>query len=140
MIEEAIRSGWTEIAGPELARRSRPSELRGGVLSVLVDNSAWLHEMTLRSSELLAGLQARHGATVASLRFALGALPAPRPTAAPRRPPLADRLSPEEARSVDTIAAPLTDPVLAASVRRLVTKDVIARRQRAASSARREHT
>jgi hypothetical protein len=140
MLEEAIRSGWAQIAGPELARRSRPGELRGGVLGVLVDNSAWLHEMTLRSSELLAGLKARYGVAVTSFRFTLGALPAPRPMAAPRRPPLADHLSPEEARSVDTIAAPLVDPALAASVRRLVTKDFITRRRRAASSARREHT
>ena len=75
-----------------------------------------------------------------SLRFTLGTLPAPRPTASPQRPPLAHDLSPEEARSVDTIAAPLADPALAASVRRLVTKDFITRRRRAASSARREHT
>ena len=42
------------IAGPEIARRSRPGELRAGVLTVLVDNSPWLQEVTLRSTEILA--------------------------------------------------------------------------------------
>ncbi len=142
MLEETIRSGWADIAGPEIARRSRPGELRAGVLTVLVDNSPWLQEVTLRSSEILAGLRARHGSAVTSVRCALGTLPAsPRQTVTHDRPPPADPLSAEEEHAVDTIIAPVTDPVLAASMRRLVTKDLIARRRRAAvPPARREHT
>ena len=141
MLEETIRSGWAEIAGPEIARRSRPGELRAGVLTVLVDNSPWLQEVTLRSTEILAGLRARHGSAVTSVRCALGTLPTPRQTVTHDRPPPADPLSAEEEHAVDTIIAPVTDPVLAASVRRLVTKDLIARRRRAAvPPARREHT
>jgi hypothetical protein len=141
MLEETIRNGWAEIVGPEIARRSRPGELRAGVLTVLVDNSPWLQEVTLRSTEILAALRARHGSAVTSVRCALGALPTPRQTVTHDRPPPADPLSAEEERAVDTIIAPVTDPVLAASVRRLVTKDLIARRPRAAvPPARREHT
>lgn len=141
MLEETIRSDWAEIAGPEIARRSRPGELRAGVLTVLVDNSPWLQEVTLRSTEILAGLRARHGSAVTSVRCALGTLPTPRQTVTHDRPRPADPLSAEEERVVDTIIAPVTDPVLAASVRRLVTKDLIARRRRAAvPPARREHT
>jgi hypothetical protein len=141
MLEETLRRGWADIAGPEIARRSRPGELRAGVLTILVDNSPWLHEVTLRSTEILAGLRARHGSAVTSVRCALGTLPTPRQTVTHDRPPPADPLSAEEEHAVDTIIAPVTDPVLAASVRRLVTKDLIARRQRAAAPpARREHT
>jgi hypothetical protein len=141
MLEETIRSDWADIAGPEIARRSRPGELRAGVLTVHVDNSPWLQEVTLRSTEILAGLRARHGSAVTSVRCALGTLPTPRQTVTHDRPPPADPLSAEEQRAVDTIIAPVTDPVLAASVRRLVTKDLIARRRRAAvPPARREHT
>jgi hypothetical protein len=141
MLEDTIRSGWAEIAGAEIARRSRPGELRAGVLTILVDNSPWLQEVTLRSTEILAGLRARHGSAVTSVRCALGTLPAPRQSVTHDRPPPADPLSAEEERTVDTIIAPVTDPVLAASVRRLVTKDLIARRRLAAvPPARREHT
>jgi len=141
MLGETIRSRWAEIAGPEIAHRSRPGELRGGVLTVIVDNSLWLQEITLRSAEILRAVSARHGSAVTSLRCALGTLPAPRQTVAHRRPPPAEPLSAEEERAVDSLIAPVHDPLLAASVRRLLTKDLIARRRRTAiPPARREHT
>jgi hypothetical protein len=141
MLEETIRKGWADIVGPEIAHRSRPGELRAGALTVLVDNSPWLQEIMLRSSEILAGIKARHGSAVTSVRCALGTLPAPRQAVTHHRAPLADPLSAEEERAVDTVIAPVTDPVLAASLRRLVTKDLIARRRRAPfPPARREQT
>ena len=141
MLEATIRNGWADIVGPEMARRSRPGELRAGVLTVLVDNSPWLQEVTLRSSEILAGIKARHGSAVTTVRCALGSLPTPRQAVTHDGPPPADPLSVEEEHAVDAIVAPVTDPVLAASMRRLVTKDLIARRRRAiVPPARREHT
>ena len=142
LLEDAIRRGWASTVGPDAARRSRPGELRAGVLHVSVDNSPWLSEMRLRSDELLGAVQKRHGSAVTSLRFALGEVPAHRspslmPAAAPSP---AARLSAEEEHSVETIAATVADPALAAAVRRLVEKDFIARRRHAPSSARREDT
>jgi hypothetical protein len=140
LVEVAIRQDWSDIAGRELARRSRPAELRAGTLAVTVDTSPCLHEMTLRSGQLLAGLQARHGKGITALRFALGKVPVgPQPTAF-RRSGGGESLSPEESASVDQLAAPIADPALAASVRRVIGKDLLARRRRAASSARRQHT
>src|SRR5574341_1019450 len=72
MLEEAIRKEWRQVVGRELSRCSRPGGLRMGVLDVTVDNSPWLHELTLRASELLAPLRARYGSAVTSLRFTLG--------------------------------------------------------------------
>ena len=139
MLEEEIRRRWAETAGPEIARRSRPGELRAGVLTVVVDNSLWREELTLRSTQILNALTARHGSAVTSLRCALGTLPTPRQAVGHRRPPPAEPLSADEERTVDGLVAPVTDPVLAASVRRLITKDLIARRQRTAvPQARRE--
>ncbi len=69
MFEEAIRQNWTRVVGPDLSGRSRPGSLKMGTLDVLVDNSPFLHEMTLRSGELLAAVQASHGPAVSSLRF-----------------------------------------------------------------------
>jgi hypothetical protein len=143
LLEEAIRRRWATTVGPDAARRSQPGEIRAGVLHVSVDNSPWLSEMRLRSDELLGAVRKHHGEAVTSLRFALGRVPA-RPTASPAPAPAplpAARLSVEEERSVETIAASVADPALAAAVRRLVEKDFIARRRHhAASSARREDT
>lgn len=138
LIEETIRQEWSQLAGPELGRRSRPGRLKAGILDVTVDNSPWLHEMTLRSGELLAGLQTRFGSVVASLRPALGVVPpgAELPRVHLRAEPPA-RLTHEETRVVDAMVASLPDPALAGSLRRLLTKDLLARR-RHGSSRRRE--
>ncbi len=129
MFEETIRKEWRLTVGAEIARRSQPGELRAGTLTVLVDNSPWLQEMTLRSAELLEVIRARHGHGVSALRFALGRL-SPKPERpARRRAEPESGLTDAEALEVEKTGAQLSDPTLAAALRRLMTKDLIARRQ-----------
>ena len=139
MLEEAIRREWTQTAGPEAARRSRPGALRQGTLEVSVDNSPWLQELTLRSAAIVAALRKRHGSAVIGVRFALGsgrgdadvaAGSARARTEAPER-----RLTVEEARLVDAAAGRVPDPALASSLKRLLTKDLLARGERPAPAA-----
>lgn len=139
MLEEAIRRDWTQTAGPEAARRSRPGALRQGTLEVSVDNSPWLQELTLRSAAIVATLRKRHGPAVIGVRFALGsgrgdvsaaAGSARARTEAPER-----RLTVEEARIVDAVAGQVPDPALASSLKRLLTKDLLARGERRAPAA-----
>lgn len=138
MLEEAIRREWAQTAGPEAARRSRPGALRQGTVEVSVDNSPWLQELTLRSAAIVAALRKRHGSAVTGVRFALGGRgdadasvgPARARAEAPRR-----RLTLEEARLVDAAAGQVPDPVLASSIKRLLTKDFLARGERPAPAA-----
>ena len=139
MLEEAIRRDWTQTAGPEAARRSRPGALRQGTIEVSVDNSPWLQELTLRSAAIVAALRKRHGSAVIGVRFALGsgrgdagvaAGPALSRTEATER-----RLTVEEARLVDAAAGQIRDPALASSLKRLLTKDLLARGERRAPAA-----
>jgi Dna[CI] antecedent, DciA len=139
MLEEAIRREWTDTVGHDAARRSRPKTLRQGTLEVSVDNSPWLQELTLRSASIAAALRKRHGSAVTGVRFALGSalgdgdgipVPAVDGTRVPRR-----RLNAEEARLVDAAAARLSDPKLATSFKRLLTKDLLARGGRPAPAA-----
>jgi hypothetical protein len=139
MLEEAIRREWAQTAGPEAARRSRPGALRQGTLEVSVDNSPWLQELTLRSAAIVTALRTRHGAAVSGVRFALGVgrgdadvagRPARGGTEAPRR-----RLTAEEGRLVDAAAGQVPDPALASSLKRLLTKDLLARGERRAPAA-----
>ena len=139
MLEEAIRRDWTQTAGPEAARRSRPGALRQGTIEVNVDNSPWLQELTLRSAAIVAALRKRHGSAVIGVRFALGsgrgdagaaAGSARARTEAPER-----RLTVEEARIVDAVAGQVPDPALASSLKRLLTKDLLARGERRAPAA-----
>src|SRR5205814_9822565 len=71
--EYRVRRGWSALVGPDVARRTQPQTLNNGCLHVVVDNSPWLAELTLRAAELTERLHARFAA-VRSLRFTLGTL------------------------------------------------------------------
>jgi hypothetical protein len=136
LLEETIKTDWNRLIGPELGRRSRPGPLHAGVLDVIVDNSPCLQEMRLRSGELLARLQGRAG-TVTGLKFVLGTLPASseRPTPRSRFEPRPS-LGRDDLNVIETMAASLPDPELAGGLRRLLTKDLLARRSREARDRR----
>jgi hypothetical protein len=138
LLEEAIRREWSQTIGPEAARRSRPMSLRKGTLEISADNSPWLQELTLRSAAIAATLRERHGSAVSGVRFVLAttapgaAVPDPHHS---RTPVSSRQLSAEEARQVDDAARRLADHGLATSLRRLLTKDLLARGERRASAA-----
>ena len=105
--------------GPDVARRAQPHTLTNGCLHVIVDNSPWLQELTLRAPELTARLGARFE-TIHSLRFTLGRLaarlePAPAPAAPPSR-----ALTPDDVREIDAAVAPIADPEVRATARSLL--------------------
>ena len=138
MLEEAIRRDWTQTAGPEAARRSRPGALRQGTLEISVDNSPWLQELTLCSAAIVAALRKRHGPAVIGVRFALGSGRGDADVAAgpARHLTVPERgLTVEEARLVDAAVGQVRDPALASSLKRLLTKDLLARGERPAPAA-----
>jgi hypothetical protein len=133
MLVGAIQREWESLVGPALAHRSQPAALDRGVLQIRADNSPWLMELEMRTGEILDVLTRRYGRSVLSLRFALGPVPpAPTPSVR-RRSPAAAQLSEEESREIDRATSALGDPVLAGALRRLLTKDRLARRQRPAA-------
>lgn len=119
LVEYHLRRTWSALVGPETARRARPRALSGGVLTVVVDNSPWLQELTLRSAELTARLSARFPA-VRSLRFTLGRLDGEQDPEPPRGPATPRPLSNEDHHDIDAAAAAIADPALAAAARRLL--------------------
>jgi hypothetical protein len=115
-----IRKAWTTLVGADVARRTRPQSLSNGCLHVVVDNSPWLHELTLRTGELAVRLGAQIPA-VRSLRFTLGTLetdPRLRPERHERR---AVALTDVDRRDIDEAASAISDPALADVARRLLT-------------------
>jgi hypothetical protein len=120
LLELEVRRAWSAVAGAEVARRSRPQSLAAGCLTVVVDNSPWLHELTLRAGQLAERLRGRYP-QIHSLRFTLGALEAPE--SAPReRGQTAVPLDAEARRAIDEAASAIHDETLAAAARRLLTK------------------
>jgi hypothetical protein len=130
LLALTIRREWPSLVGPQISHRAQPGDLRAGTLTVVVDNSPWLQELTLRERELLSRLQGRYGAlSIRALHFALGT-PA-------RGPELRDHgtsheddtLTPEEEAWVARAISSVNDPTLAETVRRLLVKDTLFRRR-----------
>jgi hypothetical protein len=122
LAEYQIRRAWPALVGADVARRARPQALVDGCLSVVVDNSPWLHELTLRAAELTTRLRGRFPA-VHALRFLLGALEPVEPGASPkRRGRSSTPLGAADLRAIDEATSAIPDPTLAAVARRLLAK------------------
>jgi len=120
LVEVQIGGAWSDLVGPDAARRSRPIGLTGGCLHVAVDNSPWLQELTLRAGELTRKIAARFP-PVRALRLTLGPATNRAPEASsPAASPRATALSPHDLREIDAAVAAIPDPDARAAARRLL--------------------
>src|SRR5215831_2501566 len=119
LLEHRIRRAWPQVVGADAARRAQARSFADGCLTVAVDNSPWLHELTLRSEELTRRLRERFDA-VRSLRFVAGSIEADAParTGATRAPALDQRAM----REIDEATKVIPDANVASAARRLLTK------------------
>lgn len=53
LLEVQLKRRWTEIAGAQIAAHTRPDQIRFKKLSLLVENSVWLQQLTYLKPELL---------------------------------------------------------------------------------------
>ena len=118
--EARLRTAWNAVVGADAARRSRPHALTNGCLHVVVDNSPWLQELTLRSGELTRRIAAQF-ATIRALRFTLGRIE-DRPSDTPAASAIgaSRRLSADDVREIEATIAPIRDPEVRAAARRLM--------------------
>lgn len=120
LAEERLRRAWTAVVGPDVARRTRPGQFLGGSLDVIVDNSPWLHELTLRQAELLARVR-EHVPGVQAVRLVAGGQQPGRPEPAPRAP-RRRALREAERREIDQAVEGVSDAEVAGAARRLLTR------------------
>jgi len=128
LSEMRLSRSWEAAVGTAVARRSRPGPVVDGCLTVVVDNSPWLHELSLRQRDLLASIQ-RECPTVRALRLTIGSVSTQGvdPAAAPRGVPLSDH----DRNEIEEATAIISDVALADAARRLLTRA----RQASGSSA-----
>jgi len=62
LLVQRLRRTWASLVGAEMARRAQPQALVKGCLQIVVDNSPWLHELTLRAPDLAGRLGAEYPA------------------------------------------------------------------------------
>ena len=119
LVEGRLRGAWNGLVGPDVARRAQPQSLTNGCLHVVVDNSPWLQELTLRSAELITRIAARFE-TIRTLRFTLGRLDGPSETPPAPSGRLARTLNADDVREIDETVAPIRDADVRAAARRLL--------------------
>lgn len=72
-LAKAWEDALVRVVGAEAAGHSRPSALRGRVLEVSADSSAWCHHLQLQRERMLAELARQLGGEApADLRFRVG--------------------------------------------------------------------
>ena len=70
---EDIEERWKEIIGETGFKHSRPVVFRKGILSVRVDNSVWLQELSMKKRKILKGLQRELGKDkISDIQFKIG--------------------------------------------------------------------
>jgi hypothetical protein len=121
LFVQGLRRAWAALVGVDMARRAQPQALVNGCLHVVVDNSPWLHELTLRGPDLAARLGARYP-VVRSVRFSLGPRTPEEPMLAERPAPSPARLTADDHSAIDAAAAAIPDPALSAGARRLLAR------------------
>jgi predicted nucleic acid-binding Zn ribbon protein len=119
LLELRVRQAWPMLVGAEVARRTGPQMLSGDTLVVVVDNSPWLQELTLRSAELTSRINTAFPA-VRSLRFTVGGLRSETPTPIDAKAARPAPLSEAESREIDQAVETIPDPNLAHAARRLL--------------------
>ena len=72
LTKEDVEERWKDIAG-NAARHTRPVALRKSTLTVFVDSSAWMQEMTMRKRPILKQLKRAFGKDkISGIHFRIG--------------------------------------------------------------------
>ena len=73
LTREDVETQWKELVGDSGVGHARPVSLRKGVLTVFVDSSGWMHEMSLRKRKLLKQLKRVYGKDkILGIQFRIG--------------------------------------------------------------------
>ena len=71
--KEDIEGQWKTLVGPAAAKHTRPAALRKGMLTVFVDTSDWLQQMTLQKRKTLKQLKRSFGKDrILGIHFRIG--------------------------------------------------------------------
>ena len=73
LTKEDVEARWKEMAGETAAKHTRPVSLRKGTLTVFVDASTWMHEMSIQKRKLLKQLKRVFGKDkILAIQFRIG--------------------------------------------------------------------
>lgn len=121
-----LSTRWAELLGSGIAGHARPDSIRGGVLSVIVDSSVWMNQLSLLAPDVIKKLNQGMGGgeQVKELRFRIGAVgPGVGETGAAKKEPariIKRKPSPEEIEEIDLAVGSIADPEIRKAARKML--------------------
>jgi predicted nucleic acid-binding Zn ribbon protein len=130
MKEYRLFGQWERAVGTVIAVHARPSAIRGKKLTVTVDSSAWMQQLSLLKPEIIVKVNQCLGEdAVNELTLRLGELDLPAQVRHEHLRP-AGKLDAGDRRKAAEYTAAIADPEVRESFRRLVEKDLLSKKQR----------
>ena len=123
--EYRIYGVWEKAVGKGIARHARPAGMRGKKLTVLVDSSAWMQQLSLLKPEIMGKVNGRLGEdAIESITLKLGEFE-PSAVQHDEYRPADGKLGPEEQTRIDTCVDGIADLQTRDSLRHLMEKDFL---------------
>jgi predicted nucleic acid-binding Zn ribbon protein len=126
--EYRVVGRWEKIVGKVIARHAQPLSLRGKKLSVAVDSSAWMQQLSLLKPELVEKLNHGLGAgSIQDITFKMGTIaPGEKPSLKHASPVTLDKDAREK---IEQYVQNINDLDVKQTLRRLIEKDLVTKRK-----------
>lgn len=127
--EYRIFGQWKKIVGTVIALHAQPLSVRGKTLSVVVDSSAWMQQLTMLKPEIIRKVARGLGhAAIERITLKIGPVDVS-PARAPERTPLAT-LGAEESRKIEDYVKNVPDSEAREVIKRVIEKDMVMRKRK----------
>jgi predicted nucleic acid-binding Zn ribbon protein len=127
--EYRILGEWDRAVGAVIARHAQPFSLRGKKMALIVDSPAWMQQLSLLKPEIIERVNRSLGHNaIRDITLKLGEV-APRGEAAEELSVAAD-LTRDEREKIEHALREIPDAEIRESVRRVMEKDLLAKRGR----------
>jgi len=135
--ESSLLKFWANAVGPQIAAQTQPDCLRNGTLFVKTTSSVWVQQLHFMKEEIRLKLNELSGKdALKEIRFSIGhklaKAKAEEDSTATKKPVLKER----DKKMIAETTAALTDPELAAIIKRVMQIEISRRRQREIEKAR----
>ncbi|HAK59641.1 MAG TPA: DUF721 domain-containing protein [Nitrospiraceae bacterium] len=127
--EYRIFGQWEKIVGTVIALHAQPLSVRGKTLSVVVDSSAWMQQLTMLKPEIIRKVARGLGhAAIERITLKIGPVDVSSARAPERTPPAT--LGAEESRKIEDYVKNVQDSEAREVIKRVIEKDMVMRKKK----------
>jgi len=128
--EYRVFSLWRKAVGPGIARHAQPASIRGKRLTVVVDSSAWMQQLSLMKPEVLSRVNDRLGPDgIEGITLRLGELE--RADEGPEElQPVGGKLEAGEQKRIEECIANIKDLQTREALRHVMEKDLLNKKRK----------